>query len=205
LVAIARRTPQLFKQFQVAAVRRIGKIATRILDENMSLSEALLRTLPGYNSELVDLRIRTMQAASNDDLAARFMENFTDPNFVPKVHAETLIMEHFYFNQLHFFENDRYIGCSKPSCYCCDLYLRNHPGNFVARPSHGNVWVKWCPPFEVDEENVSKQMHAVKMQKRILVNIIRDFESRLLSSTHEQVHLCDSTTALSRLSVSAPG
>jgi hypothetical protein len=205
VVAVARRTPQLFKQFQVAPVRRIGKTATRILDEDMSLSEALLRTLPGYNSELVDLRIRTMQSASNDDLGARFMENYTDPNFVPKVHAETLMVEHFYFNQLHFFGNDRYIGCSKPSCYCCDLYLRNHPGNFEARPSHGNVWVKWCLPFEADEEDVGKRTHAVKMQKKILLNIIRDLESRLLSGTYEHVHLCDSTTALSRLSISAPG
>ena len=94
-----------------------------------------------------------MQSVSNDDLAARLTKNYTDPNFVPKVHAETLMVEHFYFNQLHFFGNDRYIGCSKPSCYCCDLYLRNHPGNFEARPSHGNVWVKWCLPFEADEED----------------------------------------------------
>lgn len=204
VVAIARRTPQLFEQFQVTSVRRIGKTATRILDEDMSLSEALLRTFPGYNSELVDLKIHSMQSASNDDLAARFMRNYTDPYFVPKVHAETLMMEHFYFNQLHFFGNDRYVGCSKPSCYCCDLYLRNHPGDFEARPSHGNVWVKWCLPFEVHEEDLSKQTHAVTMRKRILINIIRDLESRLLSGTYGHVHLCDSTTALSRLSISAP-
>jgi hypothetical protein len=205
VVAIARRTPQLFEQFQVAPVSRIGNTATRILDEDISVGKALLRTLPGYNSELVDLRIRTMQSVSSDDLAARFTKNYTDPNFVPKVHAETLMMEHFYFNQLQFFGNDRYIGCSKPSCYCCDLYLRNHPGNFEARPCHGNVWVKWCLPFEVDEQDVRKQIHAARMQKRILINIIRDLESRMLSGRHEHVHLCDSTTALSRLSISAPG
>lgn len=139
VVIIARRTPQLLEQIQVAPVRRIGRTATRILDEDMSVGKALLRTLPEYNSELVNLRIRTIQSASNDDLAARFITNYTDPNFVPKVHAEMLMMEHFYFNQLQFFENDRYIGCSKPSCYSCDLHLRNHPGDSEARPCHGNV------------------------------------------------------------------
>jgi hypothetical protein len=79
-------------------VRRIGKTAIRILDEDMSVGKALLRTLPEYNSELVNLRIRTIQSASNDDLAARFKTNYTDPNFVPKVHAKMLMMEHFYFN-----------------------------------------------------------------------------------------------------------
>lgn len=48
------------------------------------------------------------------------------------------------------------------------------------------MWVKWCLPFEVDEEDVSKQIHAVKMQKRILINIIRNLESRLLSGTYEK-------------------
>lgn len=203
LVAIARQNPQLFENFKVKPVNRIGRTATRVVNKDMSLRQALLHTLPGYNSELVDLRVRTLQAATSDDLAARFMKNYTNPKFVPKVHAETLMMEHLYFNELHFFGNDRYIGCSKPSCYCCDLYLRHHPGDFETRPCHGNVWVKWCLPFEVDEGDLSKQIHAAKMHKRILINIVRDLESRLLSGINEHEHACDSTTALSRLSILA--
>ena len=203
LVAIARQNPQLLENFKVIPVNRIGRIATRVLDEDMSIGQALLRTLPRYNSELIDLRTRTLQSTSSDNLASRFMKNYRDPNSIPRVHAETLMVEHFYFNELHFFGNDRYIGCSKPSCYCCDLYLRHHPGNFETRPCHGNVWVKWCLPFEVDEGDLSKHIHAAKMHKRILINIVRDLESRLLSGINEHEHACDSTTALSRLSILA--
>lgn len=142
MVAIARQNPRVFENFQVIPVSRISETAIRAVDEDTSLKQALLRTLPDYNSELVDLRVRILQSTSNDDLAARFKRIHKDPKFVPKVHAEALMMEHFYSNQLRFFGNDRYIGCSKPSCYCCDLYLRCHPGNFEARPCHGNVWVK---------------------------------------------------------------
>lgn len=167
VVAIARQNPQLLENFQVMPVSKIGRTATRVTHEHMSLKRALLRTLSNYNSELHDSKVQALQSASGNYLAARFMENYNDPKFVPRVNAETLMMEHFYFNQLQFFGNGRYIGCSKPSCYCCNLYLRCHPGNFEARPCHGNFGVRWCPPVEVGEGDVNKQNHAAIMQKRM--------------------------------------
>ena len=61
-------------------------------------------------------------------------------------HAEMLVLDHFFFHNLSFVGEDRYIACSKSSCYCCSLCLRLHPGRFEPRPTHGNVWIQWCLP-----------------------------------------------------------
>lgn len=62
------------------------------------------------------------------------------------VHAELITLDHFYRYNLPFAHGKRYIGCSKPSCFCCAIYMANHPLKPIKRPSHNNVWVKWAPP-----------------------------------------------------------
>ncbi len=87
-----------------------------------------------------------MQSTANDDLAAgSWKTTQTLILYLKEVHAETLMMEHFYFNQLHFFGNDRYIGCSKPSCYYCDLWEppRQFRGSTVSWKRVGQM----VPPF----------------------------------------------------------
>ena len=62
------------------------------------------------------------------------------------VHAEVILLELFHAAGKSFWRDDRYIGCSKASCYCCNLYFEHHPGDFILRPCHGNVWQKWSVP-----------------------------------------------------------
>jgi hypothetical protein len=62
------------------------------------------------------------------------------------VHAEMIMLDHFDRHDLPFAHGKRYIGCSKPSCFCCAIYMANHPLKPTQRPSHNNVWVKWLPP-----------------------------------------------------------
>jgi hypothetical protein len=55
--------------------------------------------------------------------------------------ARTLGKEHIHVNRVSFVGNERYIGCSKPFCYCCNLYASFHPGLCLPRPCHGNTWI----------------------------------------------------------------
>lgn len=68
---------------------------------------------------------------------------------VPCVHAEINVAHHFYFHHLESTYADRYIGCSKPPCYCCQLLLDEHPGQFRMRHTSNNAWLQWSPgiPF----------------------------------------------------------
>lgn len=86
------------------------------------------------------------QATKKLETAEKKLKSLREHTLMPMVHAEILVLNHFFTKNLRFVNDDRYIGCSKPSCYCCSLYFNAHPGNFVQRPCHGNAYVKWSPP-----------------------------------------------------------
>jgi hypothetical protein len=70
------------------------------------------------------------------------------------VHAEMIILDLFHRRSLQFAHGKRYIGCSKPSCFCCGVYMANHPLNIEERPCHNNVWVKWSPPRTTGHDSI---------------------------------------------------
>lgn len=79
-------------------------------------------------------------------LQQQVVAQYNSPKFKPVVHAEIRVLEYFYENRLEFADNDRFIGCSKPSCYCCQLYFQHHPLRCVKPDGHHNVWLNWGPP-----------------------------------------------------------
>jgi hypothetical protein len=74
--------------------------------------------------------------------------------FRTSVHAEMTILDLFHRRSLQFAHGKRYIGCSKPSCFCCGVYMANHPLNIEERPCHNNVWVKWSPPRTTGRDSI---------------------------------------------------
>ncbi|KAF4626908.1 hypothetical protein G7Y89_g11247 [Cudoniella acicularis] len=76
----------------------------------------------------------------------RLQAQYHDKDFRPRVHAELNLLEYFHMNRLPFVDDDRFIGCSKPACYCCYHYISLHPGGFVRPSSHGIRYLNWRPP-----------------------------------------------------------
>jgi predicted metalloenzyme YecM len=87
------------------------------------------------------------------------------------VHAEILILDHFEKTGGDFLNNaDKYIGCSKPACYLCYQYIRNHPGRYTLPPSHQKLYMKWrLPDVRESEPNAATRF---RNQERILSNMI---------------------------------
>ncbi|KAI1251871.1 hypothetical protein MGN70_006441 [Eutypa lata] len=79
-------------------------------------------------------------------LQENLMGQYNNPNFIPNVHAEIRVLEHFHENSLGFAGNDRFIGCSKPACYCCQLYIQHHPLRCVKPEAHYKIYLNWGPP-----------------------------------------------------------
>ena len=77
-----------------------------------------------------------------------------------KVHAELLLADHLHRKNVQFLDgHDRYIGCSKPSCYLCDAYLRNHPAAFAVPRSHQKIYVGWRCPDVLEGGPDTYQLH----------------------------------------------
>ncbi len=87
----------------------------------------------------------------------------------PRVHAEVQVLEHFHSSGKAWAENDPYIGCTKPACFCCKLYFRHHPARPVERESHLKVWLNWSPP-----QLAGGQDPAYSHQRDIINSMIAD-------------------------------
>ena len=116
-----------------------------------------------------------------------------------RVHAELLVADHFFRNNLQFLGGcDRYIGCSKPSCYLCDAYLRNHPAGFAVARSYQKIYTTWrCPDILEDEPQAYRFQ---QVQEQLLLEMItwvrKDLKKEVHSRTPRAAIPPDSTAGM---------
>ncbi|KAH7021755.1 hypothetical protein B0J12DRAFT_687231 [Macrophomina phaseolina] len=165
LVATARRLPYLLEGYEIRCVETPPPSRhPPSTDSKTRFDSIVIRMLP-FNAKDDVKRYQSMLAHMSEkfDFYSRFMSFYKDPNFLPRVHCEINLLEHFHTKRLPFVDSDRYIGCSKPACYCCLLYIRNHPGCFVEPASHQKIYLNWRPP-DLDLEDKDKaQIHQRNM------------------------------------------
>lgn len=161
---------------------------------NVDFQDALERLFPNYNDDELQRVLQAFRHACGSDVDEEFLEKFTHKNFRPRLHAEVSMMEHCY--QIDFVGNDRYIGCSKPSCYCCNLYTKSHPGLYLPRPCHGNTWINWCTPAHLDMHIALSRDENHEIMHRMVEEIRQDIESQLMGPKAKS-RMFDSATGLS--------
>lgn len=166
-------------------------------DHRTSLEGAIRRMLPKQESVRLKHTQEVLRRSRVFDFQTAFLEKYTSKNFAPRPHAEVVLLEHFYLNNLAFVCNERYIGCSKPSCYCCDLYIKFHPGKFIPRPCHGNIWANWCAPALAVQDDGKIQWHVKRILNHMIDNVRQDALTQIMSKLPRRPRLPDSTTGLS--------
>lgn len=114
-----------------------------------------LRVFPNYReTSLCDKLVSRMNRAQS------LLIWFRTTRLVPRPHAEVVALHFHASRNMEFVNDDHYIGCSKPACFCCSLYMRLHPAGIQPRPTHGNVWVQWCLPQPLS----MPEAHAVDVE-----------------------------------------
>lgn len=174
--------------FRVSCVR-VEETQHRVdLDLRYGLDGLLHRVCPRLDEhDLLDKTVKKMEKA--DTLHG----NLTKETKETVVHAEAAIAHHFYKRNLNFVRGRSYIGCSKPSCYACKLYLTEAPHLFLPRQTSGNAYVKWAPPLFQDEDLGADgaTMKALRsMIMRINTDILSDAQNRSFAARPQ----FDSTT-----------
>ncbi|KAK3047167.1 hypothetical protein LTR09_011369 [Extremus antarcticus] len=199
LVLTAQQLPRLFEnagcEFLVLPTER----NIPVNKSNVNLESALKRMLPVNQQsgvpklyeQLTDMRLFSIPDA--------FSENFTNDRLMGRVHAEVFLLEHFYFNEFRPWVREKYIGCSKPSCYCCSLYFRFHPGNFVLRPAHNNVYVGWIPPLMTRLDEPRERKHNLDIMNQINAYIRRDIREEIEMRMPRRGKGADSTSGIDTL------
>ncbi|KAJ4390246.1 hypothetical protein N0V85_007416 [Neurospora sp. IMI 360204] len=161
LISMRRRRRELFEDFEVVAVlssvrsgcpnvrRAVDGILKRF-PEKMKMAEAYNANLPEEQQKAMTDKIKAYGTGSKG-------------KFRPYVHAELLLLDSILTEQregvtLRFFgeaDYDRYIGCSKPTCRLCKLYIDSHPSGVEFRGGHGNIYHAWRAPDIYNEDGVN--------------------------------------------------
>ena len=79
-----------------------------------------------------------------------------------------------------------------------DLFIRHHPGHFVTRPCHGNVWKNWrAPTLPSDNDSGEISIHARDILNSMIKSIRSDLIFLIESRTSSHRKVLDSTTGIS--------
>jgi hypothetical protein len=111
-------------------------------------------------------------------------------------HAEAVVLHHFRSRALEFAYGDRYVGCSKPSCYGCRMYFESHPNPPRVGRTHDNVWIKWCLPRPMASHNSMSDGVRVEIVRRMVNLVYKDLRDALVRNRVLCSALFDSTTGL---------
>ncbi|RVX73267.1 hypothetical protein B0A52_02909 [Exophiala mesophila] len=198
--------PQRFESAQVRVIGTSDKGDVPSKCTLTSLDDIVRRTLPAAQNSLVE---ELCEALATTNEVTNIQEEFWDiyAKIKPRPHAELLVLEHFHQNRLEFTANERYIGCSKPSCYCCHIYMQCHPGRFSLRPTHGNLWIQWAPPLALPPASRNpnaprpQNHHTFKMLQAMLIPIRLDLQEQIMSRRPKRRKEPDSTTGISSVAV----
>ena len=206
LILGAQAFPRRIENAQVEVIEPNGPADLPNKTHMTDLQGLVHRMLPADQTALVEELSQALTDANTlAQIESRFREDYS--NIKPRPHAELLVLEHFHCNAFDFVADDKYIGCSKPSCYCCHLYLQRHPGRFMPRPSHGNLWINWAPPFPLPVvtdgtgpggvRTRPQEHHTFQMLQEMVAIIRQDLQDQILSRRPRRERLPDSTTGIS--------
>ncbi|KAF3056492.1 hypothetical protein GL218_06616 [Daldinia childiae] len=150
-------------------------------DSLTELHSILKRMLPANDPKLEEYTEALVSLDHKFQITRRIRGEYDNKNLQLRVHAEVQILEHFYTNQLRYVDNDHYIGCSKPACYCCHLYFRHHKSSPVEPVSHQKIYLNWgvpalpegsrSPGYNMQRDLMNKMLETIR--KDALAQIIQ--------------------------------
>lgn len=132
-----------------------------------------------------------------DNIQEEFRRRITGRNFKPNVHAEILLADYIHASKLDFMNDIRHIGCSKPSCVLCHIYLEAHPTRILPLPCHGNLWPKWSPPLFV---SASMKQHNAELTRHTLERFQPLIKNFLMNGKIRSQRLPESITGITMTS-----
>ena len=156
------------------------------------LGQLLLQTLPPH-FDVSKARLEHLFGHGTFAVADSLLKECEANGWRLKTHAEASMAHFFSVEGRQFVNGDRYIGCSKPSCMCCELYLEALSGNFAQRPCHGNAWIQWRLPGPSPSTSVA----AIAILQRMADRLQRDIEIEIVSALKGHVFTHDSSTNMS--------
>lgn len=196
LVYFVRAHPQVLENFQVGFIAAPKICKPSLQTRKPKLLDVLRRMLPEDEDRATRL-FRQLQRFRAFDFEAALSRKWRQKKFTARSHAELMLLDHFWHNGLAFFQGVEFVGSSKRSCYCCNLFFGLHNSGIVTRPTHSNAWSKWCLPpglARADRRRLTQGQVTIleRMNRKVALDILHHIEEGVL----RRVRLKDSTTGM---------
>lgn len=195
----------LSQNYFVRQIPLCKSVAAPEPDGLTTLESMLGRMLPANASNLGGYKDALLNLDRQLNLQERVINQYKTKTFQPQVHAEIQVLEYFYSKDLRFIDDDRYINCSKPACYCCHLYIRHHPLGVVEPASHKNIYPNWGPHFLPEGMNDPGYRHQLNMLQKMLETIRKEALAQIKSKAHGPRGHRDTTTGITSSTKSDSG
>ncbi|KAL7905405.1 hypothetical protein GGI35DRAFT_483529 [Trichoderma velutinum] len=197
------RWPRLFEDFTVSFISSSRAVSKPGRNKSYS-AESIVGRMTSTADQIEIFRefVRKLQIFNLDD---RIKREFGKPLFNPVVHSEVLLLN-WISNQgpvvpSRFFNDWKYIGCSKPMCKLCNYYFDEHRSGVEHRPSHGNLYPSWRVPdvfpHQGQEGLSARQTMINRMNERVRRDAFDIVSERSFPSTKR----ADSNTDTARMTL----
>ena len=195
VVHFVREQPQVTNGFQVCSKDSPWPIAPPPRDQRTNLESVFKSMFPRRTDQAEAILGRLRHTTRPGfDIDQKFVFEYDSKSFRARTHAEVLLLDFFLKQELEFYNDDCFVGSSKPSCYCCDLYFKFHQSSIVTRPTHGNAWQKWCLPPGMLQDHDKLEWEGKVVLKRMTDKIQSDILQLVESEVPVRARVQDSTT-----------
>ncbi|KAK2747187.1 hypothetical protein FQN55_005182 [Onygenales sp. PD_40] len=155
-------------------------------------------------------RVKTQLARYDPDLEKISSEIKKHRRAKTQTHAELLVLNYIEEHGCHFPDsNDRYIGCSKPACYLCHLYIRHHPGGYSLPDTSKKLYTKWRVPdiyaSDMDGRGKEKLKETEEILGKMIQEIKTDFKNDINRPEPRAMHADSSADKTSTVCTGAEG
>lgn len=200
LLAAAQRLPQLVLDPEIIPIKNPPSIVLPApRGSSLKLDNIANRMVSSQGPLLSELQSSLQLLDRKFSVEKTVRQEYLEKKFRVRVHAELIVLEYFYERNesLEYLDNDRFIGCSKPACYCCSLYFREHPANVEPPNTHQRIYLNWMPPTNISGVEDPSSWLATH-EKRMLNAMVQKIRLRTIeqirSQTGQRQRHYDSTT-----------
>ena len=184
------RPPVLNSNVNTDIESTIKQIFMDIVPYDQHAAATYLSKFYRFNEPLERLQVPG-QNESVKELFQEYYSKFISTKGKLAVHAEALMLEHSERTEgFTFVDNDRFIGCSKSSCYLCDQYFDTTVPKTETMPTHNKIYLMWRLPDKVPED---EQMEILR---GMVFRFGREIKKTLDERTERRAKHADSTTGV---------
>jgi len=191
----AQHHPTLFEGFSLQCQSAGSMSATPIPHAGLTLEGLSSRMFSTPLAEQTQFLEALLSLDQKGSILPRVRDQYRDRNWRPRVHAELALLEVLSDRRVRFYDDDKYIACSKAACFCCYHYICAHQGTFVRPACHNKVYLNWKPP-DLSTHTVARYAQQRDVMISLTTHIRRAVVDRVLRAQYGAKWHPDSTTGI---------